>query len=233
MTPERIRNWLAARKPSGVQRLQLVAEGADSSDLIPIAEWNRADLDKINEAGDDITGEILTQAQEHTDAEERKTKFYIRYMGARDRVLRSVGHHASPNSKKDDLDSGVISDATIIRELMIHNREERKIGNAGHKASIEGLETVVAMQSKMILAQQALIESYQHREQDAAATGTGLVVAPEWTDEQREESIQRARAMAQLADKIPLMVELTAAAVAKKFGLIDGAGGDDGDEVTH
>ncbi len=65
MTPERIRAWLGARKPSGVQRLQLVSEGDDSGTLTPIAEWNRSDLDKINESGDDITAEILTQAQEH------------------------------------------------------------------------------------------------------------------------------------------------------------------------
>lgn len=210
MTPDRIRGWLR-KIPAGAKRLTLVVDTA--AGLRDVAEWDRDDVDNAStDPTEDVVTALVAQAQEYTDSQDEKCKFTIRWVGAKDRPLKGISHHCSPSPKTDDADAGSISDATIIRELL----DALKSKDAALNKNLEAVGKASSSVIEMLTAQVEKLTK-QNSELVDRASETPEVVAEVVTDEQREESATRVRALNMLTDRGPEIFELLTAIAANKF----------------
>jgi hypothetical protein len=181
--------------------------------LRDVAEWDRDDVDNAStDPTEDVTNALVAQAQEYTDGEDTKCKITIRWIGSKDRPLKGISHHCTPSPKTDDADAGSISDATIIRELLDALKAKDAALNKNLEAVGDATSSVIAM-----LTAQVEKLTKQNSELVDRASDTPEVIVAELTNEQREESAIRTRALNMLTDRGPEIFELLTAIAANKF----------------
>lgn len=212
MTPEALRAF-CRRRPAGAGHLQL---GVDTAlGVSGISEWQREEVESSldPEAGKpEITATILESAQDFCDSAGEPTKFVLRWLGTNDRPLASKGHRCVPNAESEREPERTHGDP-IVRELLGHIATQQKTINAGFAAHTQGMERALTMIS-------ALLEASLKRERDAALERSPVqLTAPprEATPEEREESLQRAAALAAVTGKLPELIDLGISIAAEKL----------------
>lgn len=193
MTPDRMRGWIN-KVPTGAKVLQLNVDG--STGQIELATWERTEVDETKGQRDgDVADALIAAAQEHTDAQEGRQKFLVRWIGSRSRSLKTVTHWANPKPITED--DGVppgISDSTIIRDLLKALAEKDK----ALMLALPAYERTIAMLSlRLDAAYIALDERRIHTPETV-----------EISEQAKAESEQRQEAMGVLIDKLPDLAEL-------------------------
>ena len=214
MTPDRLRAWIRKRARGSIS-LQVVAET-----LTGFSEVCAFDTDDIKLMGadpeDDIAIAILEQCQEYTDGEANACKFAIQWMGKAEKVLRVAIHHCKPGPAKDDELTEIpkaIDATVIIRELLGALRVEREASVKERRVMTEGYEHIVKLLSAELIGQNKNRLAAERK----VASIPEVVAEVEWTDEQREESIQRAAALKAFSNMAPEVGRLAMALIAKNF----------------
>lgn len=208
MTPEKLRSWLR-HKPAGATRVQIVQDGPTGVQVI--ADWERDELETLETPEQDVAQAMIEQAQDFCDMEGEACKFLVRWIGTRDRPLKVVTHRAKPRPEDEGgtvVDRSAISDATIIRDLLRHLETQQK-----HLAS--SLGTILDANRKTLDLMSAQQESMA--KQLAELRASEQAPARDASPEEREESIQRAKALEALTAKLPEAIDLGIAAVANRF----------------
>lgn len=206
MTPEHLRSWLKHR-PAGAQRLQLVHDTLPA--LVTVADWERDEIDTEGSQGDaDLAVNILAAAQDFTDGEGEKCKFLIRWIGSKDRPLKVKSHHVKPSDPEGETPQQTISDASVIRDLLRHLEAKERVMQSSLTTITQGYERTINMLSSQLEA--AIKQLHERPEAPPAAP---LVL----TEEQREESIQRAEALKAFTGKLPEVMDLALAAAASRL----------------
>lgn len=216
MTPERLRGWLK-KIPAGARGIQLAVE-VEGAGLVPIGNWEREDAKALQEqpADRDLSAALIDQAQEYTDAEAAGQKFVVRWLGQRESVLKSTTHRVQPIAvATDDAEPTTVingvTDATIIRDLLkAHEAKDKQLAGAVHTLT-EAYGRVIGMLTTQLTGAYNALAEEKARETPIAAT------VVEASQEQKEESFQRAEAMKVFTSKLPDVLELLIATAAKRL----------------
>jgi len=225
MTPDRIRGFLK-RPPAGSLTLQLAADGLTG--VTVVATWERKEVEE-EEADDkrnDIAATIIAQAQEYCDGERAPIKFLIQWMSGRDKAITHTTHRVvpSPESDQDGPATSHVSDASIIKDLLCRLNDKDKILNTMIGTSTTAYDKTITMLTGQ------LESAYKQLNAQMSEPAALPVVM---TDEQKEESIQRAAALKAFGDivtgKVPEGIDLLFAFLANKY-LPDPPTKDDGEK---
>ena len=205
MTPEHLRAWLKHR-PAGAVRLQLAHDTLPQP--VVVADWERDELDGEGSAGDAAIAEaILAASQDFTDGEGEKCKFLIRWIGKADRPIKVKSHHVKP-TPSDAETTLAVTDSRVISDLLRHIEAKERVMQSSLSTITAGYEKTIAMLSSQL---EAAIKQLHERPAVVEAP------APTLTEEQREESIQRAKALEAFTGKLPEVIDLGLAALAQRF----------------
>lgn len=208
-----MRGWLR-KIPTGARRLQLTAE--DGAGLNVVTEWSREDVENADDASD-ITKAIIAAAQEHAHDAGEEVKFLLRWIGSRERILKTTTHHATPAATDDDAPptmeeklSATDMVARMNSELVKHLAERERLSNDERRTQMAAYKDVISLLTEQLKEAHKLLRKFADEEHT-----TPTVV--ELTPEQRDESAQRARALSVFVDQIPKVVEMGLNAAAMKF----------------
>ncbi len=212
MTPDRLRGWLRKRARGAVS-LQCAAET-----LTGFAEVCTLDTDEIKLMGadpeDDIATNILEQCQEYTDGEAQPCKFAIAWIGKDGKPLRNCIHHCKPKEPDDELAIPKQIDATvIIRELLSTLVSERHAATKERVVMSEGYEHIVKLLSSQLTEMHKDRLALQGQLANVPEVAAAVVI----TDEQREESVQRAEAMKAFRELLDPAAQLVFALLSQKY----------------
>lgn len=223
MTPDRIRGWLK-RTPAGAERLQLCYETKAGPQVL--CDWTRSEIEAMeaDEHSEDLADLITSQSQEHADAAGVACKFPLRWLGSNDRALRNTNHHAKPTpiEEEDPLgaaraeveaspmspSSGPWAEA-MVKELCRALLDKDRALNEAYKTSLEANEKTIGMLQAQSELSFKLVGELRTQVADMAPT--------ELSSEQKEETLQRAKAWEKLIDMMPDAGELLINAVASKL----------------
>jgi len=209
MTPDRMRGWLR-KIPTGSKRVALVVEAVSGYEAV--ADWTREEIDDMGKDPelDDIASAISAQAQDYTNAEDEKKKFLIRWIGQRNRVLRTCTHWCDPVAPKKGDNEGEISDAIIIKTLMAALATKDARLETSLQVITEGFKTTITMLNEQVKILFKQVNEDMKKE--------ALVPVPvELTAEQAEEVLQRTEALKALNLKLPDVIDLAIAAAAQAW----------------
>jgi hypothetical protein len=213
VTPDKLRAWLRV-KPAGAVAVQLAAETLTGSS--PVSEWSREEIDTEGGA-DDCATAILGAAQEYADGEQTAQRFLIRWIGDHARPLKVTTHRVRPRDEAPGIAPEAVADP-FVRELLRHLDSKEKHTNNALGILTTSYERILKMLSEQLSA--AL-----QRERDVREEAHTPAARVELSPEQREETLQRANALAAFTKLLPDAAELAIATIANRV-LPKGQGSD-------
>lgn len=220
MTPDRIRGFLR-KPPLAAKSLQLCHETQLGNQ--PLSEWTRAELkDLEGTLGDDIADEITQGCQEVANTEQAPfSLFKLRWLGEKDRVLKSTGHRVQPNAPPAEDEptttlapmvaaAGAVpvptsSEAVWVPMLLKQLVEKDKQMNNAYRTALEGYQRTNEM---LATHNEKLFAS--NRDYEAALERVTIAgeEKSEQTEEEREETIARTKAWEKVVEIFPDLAEL-------------------------
>lgn len=217
MTPDRMRAWIR-KIPTGAKRLQLTHDTVTGQ--VPLTEWTREEVKDNDGAGaTDVVDEITQVCEDLAESEGVLSRFNIRWLGDKDRTLKTTTHRVKPDAVEEDAGPGLASTAPSaqesvwIKELLRALIEKDKQLNAAYRTSLEANDKTILMLTRQ--SEDSFKQMHELRAEKATREEHATDEA-EQTAEQREETMQRAKAWEKLGDILPDFAELgIAAALAK------------------
>lgn len=218
MTPSKLRTWLK-RIPAGAQHVQLAIDGI--SGLVEVATYERSEVEDLEVDEDvDVAASILEQAQEWVDGEREPGKFSIRWMSEKGRALRVATHRATPAPIEDaggDDASAALTAENLPDAMLALIRDLGRRDTEKDKQMVKVLVTSTTAYDKTIAMLTGQLQSAYKQLAEQHGVSPDAAVPVELTSEQREEVIQRGKALEALTGKIPDVVDLILAAIANKY----------------
>lgn len=227
MTPSKIREWLK-RIPAGAQHVQLSVDTI--SGLCDVATWERSDVENIEaDEESDVASSIIEQAQEWVDGEREPCKFQIRWMSEKCKPLRVATHRATPTAVEEveeETSSALTAAENVPAAMLALIRDLGRRDTEKDKQMVKVLVTSTTAYDKTIAMLTGQLQSAYSQLAEKHGVSTDAAVPVDLSPEQREEVIQRAKALEAFTGKVPDMIDLILAALAAKYlPDVDGAGG--------